>query len=174
MKIIQILFGVLIIAVSARITIDVGPIPVSGQSIAVLLVGYFLRSSLGAIALILYLLLGLIGLPVFADGASGLAVLKGGSGGFVWGFILGAYLLGRLAELGWGTTLLKSLLAMFLGTAVIVMCGLIQLSYLYDIPRALEYGLYPFIWGALIKIILGALVIYGYERFSARKKEGVS
>ena len=87
-------------------------------------------------------------------------MLTGGSGGFIYGFILGAALLGYLGEKAWGKSLPKSLLAMFLGTVLIVGSGLIQLTYLYDFPSALEYGLYPFVWGALIKIVIGALVMY--------------
>ena len=155
----KLFLAVILIAISAQITINVGPIPISGQSLAVLLVGFFLGSFFGPLAILFYLLLGSIGLPIFADGASGWATLQGGSGGFLWGFLLGAYVIGLLGEKGWGSSFGQSLLAMFLGTVVIVTCGLIQLSILYDFPRALEYGLYPFIWGAVIKIIIGAGVM---------------
>lgn len=155
----KLLLAVFLVAVSAQITVNVGPIPVSGQSLAVLLVGFFLGPFWGASAIVLYLFLGGIGLPLFADGASGFRTLIGGSGGFLWGFILGAYGVGALGEKGWGGTFLQSLLLMFIGTVIIVTCGLIQLSILFDFPRALEYGLYPFIWGAIIKIIIGAVLI---------------
>jgi len=163
----QLIAGVLVVALSARITIDVGPIPVSGQSIAVLLVGYFLGSTNGALALVSYLLIGGLGLPVFADGASGWEVFSGGSGGFLVGFIFGAWLAGRLGEKNWDQTFLKSNVAMLLGTVIIILFGLLWLSYLYDFSRALEYGFYPFLWGAVIKILIGALVIFGYKKYFA-------
>ena len=164
MRQVYLLVALLILIASAYITIDIGPIPVSAQSLAVLLVGYLQGVIPGTLAVLLYLVCGAVGLPVFADGASGIQVLAGGSAGFLWGFVPAAFLLGRLRHLGWGQYFHKALLAMLLGTALIVVCGVFRLSLLYGVGKALEYGFYPFIWGALIKIVVGAVVIYLFER----------
>ena len=164
----SVILGTVFVVLSAQLTIQAGPIPISAQSLAVLLVGYFLGSRLGPLAIALYILLGVLGLPVFADRSSGFAVLMGGSGGFIWGFILGAALLGFLAEKKWGLHLLKAHLAMLLGTVVIIIGGLVQLTFIYDFSSALEYGFYPFIWGAVIKIVLGALIVFAYEKYGRK------
>ena len=95
------ILGVVFVALSAQITIDAGPIPISAQSLAVLLVGYFLGKKNGPLAILIYILIGIAGLPVFADRNSGFSVLLGGSGGFIYGFVLGAALMGYLAETCW-------------------------------------------------------------------------
>ena len=140
-------------------------IPITGQTFAVLLVGYILRAQRGMFAVGLYVVLGLVGLPIFADGKAGLEVLFGGSGGYLIGFIAGAGIAGIVPQkpfLFW-----NALLAMTIGTMVILLFGVGRLIQLYGIEKGLQYGLYPFWKGALIKIILGAGVAW---MWSLKKK----
>lgn len=165
-----ILAAVFFIALSAQITLEVplndARIPISGQSFAVLLVAGVLRLKRGVKAVALYVLLGALGLPIFADGASGFDVLLGGSGGFLIGFIFAAWGVGyRLSKLLFRPILfVKSLRLMTFGTAIILFFGVGRLTTLYGFEKALEYGFYPFWQGALVKILLGAVVFYFYEK----------
>ena len=158
--IIYVLIGILFIAIFAQINIDLpGGIPISGQSFAVLLTAYILGRKWGTIAVFGYVLLGAIGLPIFADAKAGIEVLKGGSGGFLIGFIVAAFVVGWLAELNWRKSFVKSLLVMLLGTAIILTFGIGKLTLDYSFPQALEWGFYPFLWGALVKIVVGAAIL---------------
>ena len=133
-------------------------IPISGQSLAVLLVGWYLGPVNGLIALVVYVLLGGLGLPVFADGAAGWSVLRTGSGGFLLGFIPAAYLSGYFA-LQKQSIYTNAFKAMFFGTLLIIGCGLLRLTQMYGWEKALAYGFYPFWPGAVVKIIVGTVVI---------------
>lgn len=155
------LVGVIFIAIFARIDIDLpGGIPISGQSFAVLVIAFLLGRTWGTISVALYVFAGALGLPFFADGASGYEVLLSGSGGFIIGFIVAAFFTGWLGDNGWSQSFWKSLLAMIIGTVIILFLGVAKLTYDYNLANALEWGFYPFIWGAVIKIIAGAGVCY--------------
>jgi len=163
------------IALFAQIAYDVPwsdtKIPISGQTFAVLVVGMLLGKMWGTLAVIIYLLIGGLGLPVFADGGYGWGAFAKGTGGFLIGFAVAAFVVGYLAEAGWGRTFGKCLLAMLIGTLVIMAFGVAYLTYLYGFERALAYGFYPFIPGAVFKILLGALVVAGYWILDARSQK---
>ncbi len=170
------------LSLMAQVKIDLAwhelDIPITGQSLAVLLVGYVLGKKRGVMAVLLYLLLGMLGAPVFAKGASGWLVLTKGSGGFLYGFVAGAWVAGWFGDRDLGRHFLQALLAMTLGTAVIIAFGLLHLSVLYGFEKALDYGFYPFLPGALVKIILGAGLLWLWHRLGLssapkgqRKKE---
>ncbi len=165
----KIIFSVLVIALFAQISINfpVGEsdIPITGQTFAVLLIAYFFKRRIGTLAVFSYVLLGTIGLPIFADGKSGVETLMGGSGGFLLGFIVSAYVVGYLGEKGWPTNFTKSLLAMTLGTVIILFFGIARLAFIYGFEKAMEYGFYPFWKGAIFKIILGAIIPPLYHRW---------
>ena len=167
------LFSLICLSAAAQVDIAVpinnNEIPISGQSFAVLVIGYLLGKKWGAICMVLYILLGGIGLPVFADGGSGFATLAGGSGGYLYGFIFAAYVAGMLNEKGWNKNLLQCVFVMIIGTAVILFFGLSQLTFKYGFWKALEYGLYPFIPGAIFKILLGAVVVYFLQNWMKLK-----
>ena len=156
--------GLLLVCLGAMVSIDLpwrgGGIPITGQSLAVLVVGFVLGRKLGLLVIAIYLIAGLAGLPVFAKGASGIDTVLGGSGGFLYGFLVGGYVCGALQENGFGASFAESLTAMTIGTVLIITCGIVQLTYLYGLEKALEYGFWPFWPGALVKIILGAVIIY--------------
>jgi len=156
--------GLLLICLGAMVSIDLpwkdGGIPITGQSLAVLVVGFVLGRRRGLLVIAIYLIAGLASLPVFAKGASGIDTLMGGSGGFLYGFLVGGYVCGALQENGFGDSFTEGLIVMAIGTALILICGIAQLTFLYGLEKALEYGFWPFWPGALVKIILGAVIIY--------------
>jgi biotin transport system substrate-specific component len=144
--------GALIVAVSAQVVIPTEPVPFTGQSFGVLTVGAALGFRRAALALLLYLALGAIGLSVFAPGgAVGLARIVGQTGGYLVGFVVAAAIVGRLAELGWDRKIGGSLAAMAIGTAVIYAIGVPWLKVVSGIPweAAVAGGMTKFlIWDA--------------------------
>ncbi|MEM9822566.1 MAG: biotin transporter BioY [Bacteroidota bacterium] len=162
----QLGLSVLFISLFAQLQITLNlnetGIPITGQTFAVLLVGALLGRKWGPLAVALYLLVGGLGLPVFAKGASGWAVFGKGSGGYLYGFVLGAFIAGMLADWGWGKSYGKGFLLQLLGTLAIMAFGLAQLTVLYGWSKAVEYGFRPFWIGAIIKIILGTLALKLY------------
>ena len=158
----QVLIAVLFISFFAQIEIilpiNKDGIPITGQTFAVLLVGFFLGIKKGVWSILLYLILGAAGLPIFAGGAGGYEVFSDDSAGFLVGFIFGTAATGYFGEKGWGLRFSKCFLGMVIGTLLITICGLILLTARYDLDTALKYGFYPFIWGAIIKTLLGATI----------------
>jgi biotin transport system substrate-specific component len=154
--------GTLVIYLAARVSIPVpgSPVPVTGQTFGVLLVGGALGFRRGLASTLLYVGLGLVGLPFFADGKAGLTVLIGSTGGYLVGFVLAAALVGRLAELGWDRRIGGAIGAMLIGNAVIYVVGLPWLAAVggYDAATAIAYGLTPFLVGDAIKLLLAAVV----------------
>jgi len=149
--IVLVVAGALIVAACAQVFIPTLPIPFTGQTFGVLLVGGALGFRRGALALLLYLVIGSIGLPVFAQGTSGLAKIMGASGGYLIGFVVAAALVGRLAELGWDRRIGGSLAAMAIGTAVIYAIGVPWLKLTTGMPweTAVTEGMTKFlIWDA--------------------------
>lgn len=152
--------GSLFVAASAQVQVPVWPVPFTGQTFAVLVVGMAYGSRLGAATLALYLAQGAVGLPVFADFSTGYGVLIGTTGGYLAGFVLAAGLTGYLAERGWDRSVLQTGLAMVAGNLVIYLLGLLWLGTVvgWDKPL-LEWGLYPFLIGDLLKVILAAICL---------------
>lgn len=160
--------GALFIALSANLSIPVpgSPVPVTGQTFAVLLVGGALGYRRGMLATLLYLALGLF-LPVYADHKSGIAVIGtirdghvvlGTSGGYLLGFVLAGALVGRLAELGWDRRIGGALGAMLLGNVVIYLIGLpwLMAATSQDAAWTVAHGLTPFLIGDGLKLLLAA------------------
>ncbi|GFP35213.1 biotin transport system substrate-specific component [Candidatus Hakubella thermalkaliphila] len=169
-----ILGGSLLPALSAQIAIPLpfSPVPITGQTFAVLLVGTLLGSRRGALAMLAYLGEGLLGLPVFAGGRGGLAVFMGPTAGYLWGFVAAAFLVGSLAERGWDRHIWSAGAAMFLGNGVIYLFGLPWLSYFLpgSLSQVLALGLYPFIPGDILKLALAALALpSGWALLQRRK-----
>jgi biotin transport system substrate-specific component len=155
--------GAALVALAAQITIALPftPVPITGQTFAVVLVGGALGAARGAASLSLYLLLGLVGMPVYSDGGSGWDVISGATGGYLVGFLLAAGLTGFLAERRWDRRLSSSIAAMLTGNVVIYLVGVPWLASVadYGLEEALEKGLYPFVVGDLLKLYLaGALL----------------
>ncbi len=153
--------GSLLIGLCAhlKVFLPFSPVPVTGQTFAVLMIGALLGSRRGCLAVLAYITEGAAGLPVFALGA-GPAVLFGPSGGYLFGFIPAVYITGRLAEMGWDRKIGKTILAMVLGNLVIYSFGLFWLCCLTGFSAmVLALGFYPFIVGDLVKIILAAILL---------------
>ena len=121
--IILIALGAVVIALSARFVIPTLPVPFTGQTLGVLLVGGALGFRRGSAAVLLYLAIGALGAPIYAESKAGLSVIGGPTGGYLIGFVVAAGLVGRLAELGWDRRLPGALVAMTVGTAVIYAIG---------------------------------------------------
>lgn len=156
--------GSLLIALTAQaaIRLPFSPVPVTGQTLAVLLVGALLGSRRGPASVLLYLAQGLMGLPVFAGGASGPAYALGPTGGYLVGFVAAAFAVGRLAEWGWDRHLGTTLAAMLAGNAVLYVCGLAWLS-LFVGRQAVALGMLPYLAGDLLKMaVAGALLPGGW------------
>ncbi len=153
--------GALFVALLAQVKIPLPftPVPLTGQTFAVLLVGATLGSKRGAASLFFYTLLGAFGLPVFAGGAAGMAYLSGATLGYLVGFIVAAYVIGRLAERGLERSLRTSLVPFLVGTLVIYIFGASWLTILFGFEKALALGVLPFLIGDAIKLVLAALAL---------------
>lgn len=161
LRAVRIGLAVLIVAASAQVVVPLPftPVPFTLQPLAVLAVGGLLGAADGAAALVLYLALGLIGLPVFAGGGSGIVRLVGPTGGYLLAFPVAAAVTGALARTG-RAPLWRILAACVAGMVVIHAGGVAQLALLGGDPaQAFRYGFIPFLTGDLLKVGLAALVI---------------
>ena len=151
----------LLTALAAQVAIPIGPIPITGQTFAVLLTGALLGSRLGALAIIAYLVEGASGLPFFAGGTGGLAHLVGPAGGYLIAFPAAAYVTGAFAEHDWDRQFFSAVLAMLIGSLVIIFCGWgwFSLSTRTNALTAFRFTVLPFIPGDIIKIVLAAAVL---------------
>jgi biotin transport system substrate-specific component len=149
----------LVTALAARIEIPVpwSPVPITGQTFAVLLSGAVMGARRAFAAQLLYLAAGAAGLPVFAGGGAGLATFVGPTAGYLIGFPIGAAVTGALAERGWDRRFITMLPAMLLGSAPIFVLGLAWLSRFLPDDQLLAAGLVPFLPGDVIKATLAAL-----------------
>jgi biotin transport system substrate-specific component len=160
-----IVLGSLLMALLAQISVRLPftPVPVTGQTLGVLVIGGALGSVRGAAAILLYLAEGAIGLPFFAEGLSGISLLalSSATGGYLWGFVVAGFVVGRLTEKGWDRNIGSSLGAMLIGEVIIFSLGVTWLSQAVGLPaeKALQAGLYPFLVGDLLKLAIAAGVL---------------
>jgi biotin transport system substrate-specific component len=154
-----IIAGSLLVALSAQLAfyLPFSPVPVTGQTFAVLLVGLVLGSKRGAASMMTYLLQGAMGLPVFAQGAFGLATFAGPTAGYLVGFVAAAFAVGFLAERGWDRSPWLTAAAMLLGNGVIYLFGLPWLGYLVGFDNMLTFGFWPFLVGDTFKLVLAMI-----------------
>jgi biotin transport system substrate-specific component len=157
-----IVLGTLFVAALAQVKIALPftPVPLTGQTFAVLLLGATLGSKRGAASMALYIALGALGLPVFAGGAAGIAYLSGATLGYLVGFVMAAYIIGLLAERGLERSVRTSILPFLVGTVIIYACGVAWLTIMLgSFSKALTAGLLPFLIGDAIKLITATLVL---------------
>jgi biotin transport system substrate-specific component len=157
-----ILLGALFVAALAQIEIPLPftPVPITGQTFGVLLVGAALGSTRGAASLTSYLLMGIFGLPFFAGGAHGLDILVGATGGYLIGFVIAAYVIGLLAERGLERSVRTSIIPFLVGTVIIYVCGVAWLAVvLGSLSKAIAAGLLPFLIGDAIKLVTASLAL---------------
>ncbi|MGC9400139.1 MAG: biotin transporter BioY [Anaerolineae bacterium] len=146
------------LAAQVRMRLPFGPVPVTAQTLAVLLIGAVLGARRGSAAVLLYLAQGLLGLPVFAGSGAGLTALLGPTGGYLLGFVAGAYVTGLLIERGWDRRPATTFAALALGNVVIYAFGLPWLAtFVGDATLAL--GLWPFLPGDLFKLACATLAL---------------
>lgn len=154
--------GSWLVAALAQIEIKLPftPVPITGQTLGVLLVGASLGSGLGAVSLGLYLAQGAVGLPFFSGGGSGVEFLRlsAVTGGYLWGFIASAAMVGVLAERRWDRSIRSSIGEMFLGELVLYAIAIPWLMQALDVSftKALELGFTPFVVGDTIKLLAAA------------------
>jgi len=148
-----------IMAVLSQLTIPLPLIPITGQTLAVGLTATILGSRYGTLAMIIYTLLGAVGLPVFSQASGGLQILVGKSGGYIFGFILTVYATGLILEKA-GFTLKNAIIANIVGMFITLICGSIQLKYVLDIPwdKAIAFGVTPFLVVGVIKAVLASII----------------
>lgn len=174
--------GSLFVAALAQlyIRLPLTPVPITGQTLGVLLVGASLGWVRGGAALLLYLAEGAIGLPFFAEGQEGARVLglSSATGGYLWGFVIAAAVVGFLAQKGWDRTTRGSISAMLIGEVIIFTIGVIWLAAALDVPvigqadqydDALDFGLYPFVIGDLLKLFIAAAALPAAWRFAGKE-----
>jgi biotin transport system substrate-specific component len=153
----------LLTALTAQLVIPLPftPVPITGQTFAVLLAGAALGGTLGAVSMALYVLLGTVGLPFFAEGSSGWEVVRGATGGYLVGFIVAAWLVGKLAERRQDRTVATAIPLFLLGSVVIYLFGVPWLAASLGVSgtEAMERGLVPFIVGDLLKVAVAGLLL---------------
>jgi biotin transport system substrate-specific component len=177
--------GSLLVAGAAQVTVPMWPVPMTLQTLAVLAVGAAYGARLGAATLALYALEGAIGLPFFAGGKSGIFddkldyFLPASSMGYVAGFILAAWLVGKMVEDGWVDTIATTIAATIAGAIALYVPGLIWLAIWASISMgmdsatamasAVSWGLYPFVIGDILKAVIAGLAVPAAGAILARK-----
>ena len=148
----------LILVLSAKIKVDLYPVPMTLQPLAILMISMLCGRNIAVATVSLYLFQGMIGLPVFAYGG-GLPYLMGPTGGFLFGFLVASLIVGELADRGWGKVLFKSIFAMMLGMLIIYLFGILQLSMIKGFEFAILKGMQPFIIVDFYKLILASILL---------------
>ncbi len=158
MQVLLAFIGSLLLTISAKVQIPFYPVPMTMQTLVVLMIGMSYGAPLAASTIFLYLLQGAIGLPVFASGG-GLAYMMGPTGGYLVGFFLSASLLGLLASNGWGKTWQTTAVAMIIGVGLIFAIGIGWLAMFIGFEAAFINGFLPFIYADFLKIIIASFAM---------------
>jgi biotin transport system substrate-specific component len=163
--------GSILLAALSQVQVPFYPVPMTLQTLGVMLIGLTFGFRLASATVALYLVEGLVGLPVFAGFAAGPAVFVGGTAGYLFGFLFAAALMGFMADRGIAKSWIGTIATLFAGEVVLFGLGIAYLAYLYGFDKSLEYGLYPFILGDLLKVALAAAmgkgVLKGASRFAS-------
>lgn len=160
LKALLVVLGVALLTLAAKVQVPFWPVPMTLQSMVVLLIGATYGARLAGATLGSYLVIGAIGVPVFASGA-GVLYMLGPTGGYLAGFFVAAVLLGYLADRGLGRSLFSALLLFAIGEVVIFAFGVAWLSTLIGLDRAIAGGLVPFIPGEILKVALATAILFG-------------
>ena len=154
--------GTALLTLSAKVNIPFYPVPMTMQTFAVLVVGMAFGPSLAIVTVVLYLLQGALGLPVFSGTPArgiGWAYMMGPTGGYLLGFLVASGVVGVLAQRGFDRSFGMTLAAMTVGTLVIFTFGFAWLAGLIGMEKAWTFGVEPFLLAAAFKIVLAALVL---------------
>lgn len=154
-------FGVALLAVSAKINLPLPYVPMTLQTLVVLMIGAVYGWRLGTLTIIAYLAVGALGLPVFAGPVGGLKPLTGATAGFLSGFVVAAFVTGWFSERGWDRSMVRLFVVMAIGHIVIMAMGFAWLAYGMKLgaEKAWLVGVMPFLAGALVKNTLGAILV---------------
>lgn len=154
-------FGVALLAVSAKINLPLPYVPMTLQTLVVLMIGAVYGWRLGTLTIIAYLAVGALGLPVFAGSVGGLKPLTGATAGFLSGFVVAAFITGWFSERGWDRSMVRLFVVMAIGHIVIMAMGFAWLAYGMKLgaEKAWLVGVMPFLAGALVKNTLGAILV---------------
>lgn len=155
---------VLITAFSAQIAVPVEPVPFTLQTAMVILSGAFLGARYGALSQVMYLAIGVIGFPVFANGFAGPAVLFGPTGGYLLAFPIGAFITGYIIEKF--DNYLGVVIAMFLGEIAVIIMGALYLDafYLHELSRSMQLGGAIFSIWAVVKVLGASTIYFGIKK----------
>lgn len=155
--------GVVVLAVCAKISIPMWPVPVTMGTFAVLGLGAAYGPRLGLATIAAYMVIGALGFDVFAGSSAekhGLTYMMGGTGGYLVGYVLATVALGMFARMGWDRSIVKMAGAMLIGNALIYLPGVLWLGVLYGWDKPiLEWGLTPFLVGDALKLALAAMLL---------------
>lgn len=156
MPAVLIIAGVAALAISAHIKVPLYPVPITMQTLMVMVIAMSYGSALGGATMFSYLFAGFLGAPVFATGA-GFAYLMGPTGGYLVSYFVVAVSLGWLAERGWAKSWQTAAASMLIGTAIIYLFGVLWLSQFTGLSKAVEVGMLPFLYGDALKLIIAAV-----------------
>lgn len=164
-------FGSALMALSAKVSLPLPYVPMTLQTLVVLMIGAAYGWRLGSATMIAYLAEGALGLPVFAGPAGGIAPLIGPTAGYLFGFIAAAFLTGWLAERGWDRNVMLLFAAMAVGHVVILAAGFGWLAFGLGLgaAKAWQVGIVPFIAASLVKNALGATLMPAARRIIERR-----
>jgi biotin transport system substrate-specific component len=151
--------GSLLLAVSAKVQVPFYPVPMTLQTLVVLLLGAPLGARLSAAAVALYLVEGLAGLPVFAGAVAGPIYMAGPTGGFLVGFLVAAALIGFVADRRWDRSWIRLLASLSLGHAVVFAFGFLWLAQLVGAQKAFAAGVAPFVLATIVKTLLAVALV---------------
>jgi len=166
-KAVLVLLGSALLAVSAKVQVPFWPVPMTMQTLVVLLIGAHAGTRLAGLTVLAYLLEGAVGLPVFSTGA-GLAFMAGPTGGYLVGFLVSALLVSFAVERGFTRSLPAALAVFVVGDLVILGLGVAWLSTLIGFEKALMVGVLPFLPAEALKIALATASLPLVRRFTAR------
>ena len=161
--------GSLFLAAMAQIQVPFFPVPMTLQTLAVMLIGLTFGFRLATATVALYLAEGALGLPVFAGFAGGPAIFLGGTAGYLVGFLAAAMAMGLMVDRGVAKSWIGRVLTLAVGQTLIFGLGIAYLASLYGFSKALDYGFYPFIAGDLLKTAIAAIsgtyLLQAFARF---------
>ena len=153
-----ILFGTLLLTISAKVQVPFWPVPMTMQTFVVFLIGSTYGVRLSFFTLIAYLIEGAMGLPVFASGG-GIIYLIGPTAGYLYGMTIAAVVISYFANLGYSKSYFKSFISIIIGSVIIFALGVLYLGSIIGYNKAIQAGLIPFIPSELFKILLAVLLI---------------
>lgn len=161
-----VLFGTLFLAVSSWLEVPMYPVPMTMQTFAVTLIGAFYGWRLGAVTILAWLGEAMVGLPVLAGGAGGIAHFAGPTLGYLAAFPIAGALVGFAAERGWTRNVVSGFAAMMAGNALCLVIGGAYLTSLIGFEQAMIHGVTPFILGGILKSALAALTVVAGNRLA--------